>query len=70
MIELNSEEKKAIIALQRLARSWPKTLWLFCNGSMTILKCDRDGKRAHKGEGIDQDYAVGNADLPCDGGDW
>ena len=28
-IDLNDEEKKAIRALKRVAKKWPKSLWLF-----------------------------------------
>ena len=38
-IELTLEEQKAIAALQRLAKKWPKSLQLFSwSGSLTIMK--------------------------------
>lgn len=39
------EEQKAINALNRLAKNWPKTMWLFsCSGSLIAMRCGEDGK--------------------------
>lgn len=35
MEPLTEEEKKAIAALKRIAKKWPKSLWLFNNGDMS-----------------------------------
>lgn len=74
--DLTAEEKSAIRALQRLARRWPKTLWLFAGdgAKIAILKTGPDGERMRTkeggGESVDQNYIVGFAELPNDGGDW
>lgn len=69
---LTDEEKKAIRSLNRLAKKWPETLWIFSGGgNAVVLKNDRFGKRAHlPGDGVDPDYVVGECRLPIEGGDW
>lgn len=70
-IELLPEEKKAIASLKRLAKKWPKRLWLFAgSGGLTVLVGDEDGNHFHKGESIDQDYIVDHVDINADGGDF
>lgn len=70
-IDLSNDERRAIASLKRLAKRWPKTLWLFTNGDISILKCDEDGGRAHVGESIDQSYVVATiVGILSDGGDW
>jgi len=69
---LSPEEKRAIAALQRLEKNWPKTLWLFCNGhSISILRTGPDGVRVMNAAGTpDQDYIVESVTIPSDGGSW
>jgi len=68
---LNSEERRAIVTLVRLAKEWPKTLWLFYgDGTLHVMRCDENGDRAFRGEGVDQDYIVTDIDIPGDGGGW
>ena len=75
------EERAAINSLKRLAKRWPKTLWLFADGDLNVMRCGADGKRAYTplvhrgmapGEGgrVDPDYLVDTVALPSDGGDW
>lgn len=60
-IYLTKEEQKAIRALDRLAKKWPKTLTLFSwSGSLAIFKDTDDGVRCNVGN------TVG---VPNDGGD-
>jgi len=70
-IELTDEEKKAIRSLKRLAKKWPKTLWLFTgNGGIDIMKM-KDGKAVYLENGaVDGDYNVDNIDIHADGGDY
>ena len=70
--EFTKEEMKAIKSLQRLEKSWPKSLWLFTNGQRVyILKCGTKGERVYaSGGGVDPEYVVATAELPSEGGDW
>jgi len=65
-------EAKAIAALKRLAKRWPKTLWLFsASGTLCVMRCGEYGEHVHtNGGGIDQNYIVDDIDIPNDGGDW
>lgn len=69
--ELTPEEKRAINALKRLAKSWPESLWLFANGSLSVMK-KRDGARVSAGVGkeYDQEAMVATIDIENDGGDF
>jgi hypothetical protein len=72
-VPLTDEEKKAIRALNRVAKIWPKSLWLFsASGSLNVMRCDADGDHAYDDAtcGVDQDYSIENIDIPNDGGDW
>ena len=72
--ELNDREKRAISALRRLAKTWPKTLWLFCGGQngISVMRCGENGEHVTKSHGgIDQDYVVATVyGIDSDGGDW
>ena len=71
--DLTKEERKAIAALKRVAKKWPKSLWLFAGGQfgLEIMKTDEHGQRAiHPTGGFDDGFSVGNVDIPADGGDW
>ena len=70
--ELTREERLAIAALHRLAKHWPKALWLFsASGGLHVMKVGLDGERVYlPTEGVDPDYCVASVDLPNDGGDW
>jgi len=66
------EEAKAIRSLQRLARKWPPSLWLFsASGSLCVMKCGPDGEhlKTHLG-GVDPDASLATIDISNDGGDW
>lgn len=70
-VPLNKEEKRVIATLQRLARIWPKSLWLLAaeGGELCIMRKTKDGKRAMP-DGIDAAYEVDNVDIESDGGEW
>jgi hypothetical protein len=71
-IELTQKEIKAIKSLHRIAKTWPKTLWLFsANGGLEVMRCGKDGQHVtdYTG-GMDRDYIVDSIDIPNDGGDW
>ncbi len=74
MIELTDEEKKAIAALKRIAKKWPKSLWLFsASGELKVMRTDKNGDRVHFPHphcGVDPAYIVDHINIPSDGGDW
>jgi hypothetical protein len=71
-LEPTEEEKRAIAALQRIAKKWPKSLWLFsASGSLCVMRTLQGGEHATERHGeIDPDYHLATIDIPNDGGDW
>lgn len=76
-IELTPEEKKAIAALKRVAKIWPKSLWLFsASGTLHVMRNGEDGNPVyeHSDEvrdgGCDPDYSITTINIANDGGDW
>ena len=72
-IELTADEKLALSALKRLAKRWPKTLWIYSgDGGAMVLKTGSDGKKAKLGDTIDPNYIVGHVPgaMHIDGGVW
>ena len=74
---LTAEEKRAIASLKRLAKRWPKSLWLFSNGvSLNVMKTNRKGDQvfgAPSGDrnAVDPRYKVAVlSGIQSDGGDW
>lgn len=70
---LTAEEKKAIAELRKLAKKWPRSLWIFAAaGSCCVMKKGADGKMQFlKNCAVDPDYHVDTIrELPIDGGDW
>lgn len=76
MIDLTKEEERAIKALERLAKRWPETLWLYsASGTLTVMRMGPNGNHAvvggREGAGIDPDYVVTTIEgISNDGGDW
>ncbi|MDQ0305280.1 hypothetical protein [Ancylobacter polymorphus] len=70
--EPTPEERRAIATLERLAKCWPKSLWLFsASGLLCVMRNGPDGSKAHvPGGGIDPDYILATIDISNDGGDW
>jgi hypothetical protein len=63
MIIPNAEERIAIAALRRLAKKWPKSLWLFAGGGgLAVMRADH--------EAIDPAFFITTVNIPSDGGDW
>ena len=72
-LNLTSDEKRAIAALKRIAKIWPKTLWLLADGmSLNVMRYKEDGKPSVlKTDGYDPDYIVDTIDgIYSEGGDW
>jgi len=71
IFDLTPEERKAISALKRLAKKWPKSLWLFsASGTLWVMRCGEHGEEVFSGEGYDPDYIVESVDIQNAGGDW
>jgi hypothetical protein len=66
------DEQRAIDALHRLAKRWPKTLWLYsASGDLCVMRLGEDGLRVFAEGVFDPDYLVDTiAGIPNDGGDW
>ncbi len=72
-MNLTLREKQAIAALEKLAKRWPKTLWLFsASGSLEVHKYSPLGeRRILLGGGIDPDGCVVTIyGIDSDGGDY
>ncbi len=68
---LTTKEQNAIETLERLAKRWPFSLWLFsAGGALHVMKKDITGKPAMDGEGFDQEYSVAVIYIENNGGDW
>jgi len=73
MMEATLGEQKVINALKRVAKKWPKSLWLYsASGTLHVMKAGENRDQVHLGEGIsiDPDYCLDIIDIPNDGGDW
>lgn len=68
----NDLEKRAIRALQRLARIWPEDLWIYAEGgSLHVMRLTAEGERGITGSGgVDPEYIVESVVIPSDGGGW
>lgn len=66
------EEAQAIRALKRLARRWPRQLWLFsAAGSLHVMKADEQGRHHYRSDqSVDPSFSLATVDIPNDGGDW
>ena len=64
-------EDQAVAALKKLAKRWPKTLWLWsASGSLHVMRL-QDGTRAMNDVGgVDDHYRLASIEIPNDGGDW
>lgn len=72
MLSLTTEEKAAIRTLERLAKRWPKTLWLYsASGSLHVMRCGPQGEHVETPMGgSDPTYRITKINIPNDGGDW
>ena len=66
------EEKRAIAALKRLAKTWPASLWLFsASGTLNVMQKGDDGDRVRLScGGADPDANLATINIENDGGDW
>jgi len=66
------KEQKASDSLNRIAKKWPETLWLFsASGTLCVMRKGENGEQVETvGGGIDQDYVLSTIDIMNDGGDW
>lgn len=72
-IEPTEAERKAIAALKRLAKKWPKSLWLFsASGSLLVMRARQDGRHAlDKFGSVDHEYTLDQIHgISNDGGDF
>lgn len=76
-IELTHEERLAISALKRLAKRWPKSLWLYSASGLHVMLTGPNGQHMTGGgssggpAAIDPDYLVQTIDgIDTSGGDW
>lgn len=69
---LTDAERKAIRALVTVAKTWPRSLWLYsASGSLLVMKKTRDGSRPVKSGSPDEAFAVGQIfGITNDGGDF
>lgn len=72
MSGITPDEARAIKSLQRLAKTWPKSLWLFsASGALNVMKKGADGQRVIlRNYGVDPDYSLATIKIENDGGDW
>ena len=70
--EISKEEAEAIASLKRLAKRWPKSLWLFsAGGGLHVMRLQADGEKAvTPNGGMDPEYIVADIHIMNDGGDW
>jgi hypothetical protein len=70
-LQPTAEEQRAIRALKTVARTWPRSIWLYsASGRLCVMRALPDGSPALKGESVDPDYLLDTIDIPNDGGDW
>jgi hypothetical protein len=71
-LPLSADEASAVRALQRLAKRWPKSLWLFsASGTLCVMRNGPDGQRVMDGIGVDSAATVWSTRaIENDGGDW
>jgi hypothetical protein len=72
-ITLSAKEKRAIAALERLAKTWPDTLWLFsANGALCVMRAGPEGEHVMLSNyGVDPEYEVALiSGISNSGGDW
>jgi len=67
------EERRAINALKRLAKTWPKTLWIFAapTSRLNVMRCGANGEHVETPPGdVDPAYVVDCIEIDSDGGGW
>ena len=71
-MELTRDEEKAIASLERLAKRWPKSLWLYsASGSLNVMRLNEDESTGHSPHsGPDPSRSITTINIRNDGGDW
>jgi hypothetical protein len=68
---LTKEEKAAVLALKRIAKKWPASLWLLSfSGSLCVMKKDERGQVPMSkivSDEFDMDYCVADIKIENDG---
>lgn len=73
MEPITKEEQNAINTLNRLAKRWPESLWLFSvAGQLLVMRKGPDGEHVQSETGsVCPDHEVAHiAGIDNDGGDW
>lgn len=73
MDDVTPEEKRVIDALHRIAKIWPKSLYLFSGGgSLEVMRFRNDGSMAiNESTGCaDPSASIATIAIPNDGGGW
>ena len=65
-------EAQAISALNKLAKAWPSTLWLFAaSNTLNVMRTMPNGGQAVTvGGGMAPEFCIATISIPSDGGDW
>lgn len=71
-MKLTADERRAIVARTTLAKTWPRSLWLYsASGTLCVMRALPDAAHAmKKGGGVDDRYLLDLVDRPNSGGDW
>ena len=73
MKKLTKSEQMAIALLEKAARRWPDSLWLYAaGGQLHVMRTGRGGEHViddHTG-GVDSDFFLATINIDSDGGDW
>lgn len=71
-MKLTKKEDKAISALEKVSKNWPKSLWLYsASGTLWVMRYNDKGKTAILSNGsVDPDYCITSISIDNDGGDW
>ena len=65
-------EARAIAALHRVEKVWPKGLWVWsADHILYVMRRGPDGEHVITSNGgVDPDYVIDTIGIPSDGGDW
>ncbi len=71
-MEATKQETAAILALKKIAKRWPATLWLFsASGTLCVMRSGENGEqKVNSTGGMDSEYILDTISIPNDGGDW
>ena len=70
-MNLTKKERAAIRALEKVAKIWPDSLWLFSSSGRLWVMKKKDGERGINNSGIyNSVYTMTEIYIENDGGDW